>query len=102
MCAKARPNAPIVWIEAGIHANEWIATPTVTYLINQLVNKCDRKNRKIVNNLNIHILPMANPDGYEYSRKYDRDWRKNRSLRHELLHIWTVMLFLNCSHGSKV
>ena len=22
---------------------------------------------------------MANPDGYEYSRNYDRNWRKNRN-----------------------
>ena len=34
-----------------------------------------------MNNLNIHILPMANPDGYEYSRKYDRHWRKNRNTK---------------------
>jgi len=29
--------------------------------------------------LNIHILPSANPDGYEYSRNSDRLWRKTRS-----------------------
>jgi hypothetical protein len=36
-------------------------------MIRELVeNYADNKN--IVDNLNIHILPMANPDGYEYSR----------------------------------
>ena len=24
-----------------------------------------------------HLCAMANPDGYEYSRNYDRSWRKN-------------------------
>ena len=24
---------------------------------------------------------MANPDGYEYSRNYDRKWRKNRNTK---------------------
>ena len=27
----------------------------------------------------IHILPVANPDGYAYSRSTDRLWRKTRS-----------------------
>ena len=24
-----------------------------------------------------HIIPLANPDGYEYTRTHDRMWRKN-------------------------
>jgi len=74
---KAGPGAPTAWIEAGIHAREWIASATATYMINELVNNYE-KNKGIVDNLNIHILPMANPDGYEYSRQSDRYWRKNR------------------------
>lgn len=26
-----------------------------------------------------YIMPVLNPDGYEYSHNYDRMWRKNRS-----------------------
>merc|ERR1711963_807308 len=75
---KAGPGAPIAWIEAGIHAREWIASATATFIINELVNNYEA-NKDIVDNLNIHILPMTNPDGYEYSRNSDRYWRKNRS-----------------------
>ena len=25
-----------------------------------------------------HIIPLANPDGYQFSRTSDRMWRKNR------------------------
>ena len=25
------------------------------------------------------VLPVVNPDGYEYSRQHDRMWRKTRS-----------------------
>lgn len=64
---KAGPGAPIAWIEAGIHAREWIASATATFMINELVNKYE-ENKNIVDNLNLHFLPMANPDGYEYSR----------------------------------
>ena len=28
---------------------------------------------------NIYVLPLANPDGYEYSTKFARMWRKTRS-----------------------
>ena len=27
-------------------------------------------------NLDIYLLPLVNPDGYEYSRTKDRLWRK--------------------------
>lgn len=76
---KAGPRAPIVWIDAGIHAREWISSATATFMINELVNNYIG-NKDIVDNLNIHILPMSNPDGYEYSRSTDRLWRKNRRL----------------------
>jgi len=75
---KAGPSAPTAWIEAGIHAREWIASATATYMINELVNNYEQ-NKDIVDNLNFHIIPMANPDGYEYSRNSDRMWRKNRN-----------------------
>merc|ERR1711997_25683 len=75
---KAGPGKPIAWIEAGIHAREWIASATATFMINELVNNYE-ENKAIVDNLNIHFIPMANPDGYEYSRNSDRMWRKNRN-----------------------
>ena len=75
---KAGPGKPIAWIEAGIHAREWIASATATFMINELVNNYEQ-NKDIVDNLNIYFLPMANPDGYEYSRNSDRMWRKNRN-----------------------
>ena len=74
--AKAGAGAPNVWIEAGIHAREWIAPAMATYIIDSLLNNdVDGFTEK----LNIHILPSANPDGYEYSRNSDRLWRKTRS-----------------------
>ena len=27
----------------------------------------------------VFVLPVVNPDGYEYSRQHDRMWRKTRS-----------------------
>uniref|UniRef100_A0A915L7U3 Peptidase M14 carboxypeptidase A domain-containing protein n=1 Tax=Romanomermis culicivorax TaxID=13658 RepID=A0A915L7U3_ROMCU len=37
------------------------------------------KNDTLTQLVNFYILPVSNPDGYEYSRTINRDWRKNRS-----------------------
>ena len=35
---KAGPGKPNIWLEAGIHAREWIAPAVATYIVNQLVS----------------------------------------------------------------
>lgn len=71
---KAGPSKPTVWIEAGVHAREWISPAVALYIIDQLVEGSD-----FANDYNFYILPSVNPDGYEYSRTSDRAWRKSRS-----------------------
>ena len=34
---------------------------------------------KILQKYEIHIMPLVNPDGYEYSWTTNRLWRKNRN-----------------------
>ena len=71
------PKDDIIFIcFSGIHAREWIAPAMATYIMRELV---ERNATKYIDNLNIHILPSANPDGYEHSRNSDRLWRKTRS-----------------------
>ncbi|KYN06380.1 PREDICTED: carboxypeptidase B-like [Cyphomyrmex costatus] len=65
-------NAPAIWIDGGIHAREWISPAAVTYIIDYLVENSD------VSGTDYYILPVINPDGYRYTFKYDRLWRKNR------------------------
>ena len=65
------------FIFQGIHAREWIAGSMGTYIINELTKPGGAIN--IIDHLNIHVLPIANPDGYEYSRNSERLWRKTRS-----------------------
>ena len=61
----------------GIHAREWIAPAIATYTINELLTKRNTY-ADLLNEVDIYILPNANPDGYEYSRSSDRLWRKTR------------------------
>ncbi|XP_063873414.1 zinc carboxypeptidase-like [Scylla paramamosain] len=68
-----RRNA--VWFEAGIHAREWISPATACHLLEYLV-----ADKSLTKNLDVYMVPMANPDGYEFSRTNDRFWRKNRRI----------------------
>ncbi|WKX91809.1 hypothetical protein Q1695_010107 [Nippostrongylus brasiliensis] len=74
-----------IWIDGGIHAREWVSPSTVLYFISMLVTQYDRdpQVRQFVDQMEWYIVPLLNPDGYEYSRSSNdpeiRLWRKNRS-----------------------
>uniref|UniRef100_A0A158PB88 ShKT domain-containing protein n=1 Tax=Angiostrongylus cantonensis TaxID=6313 RepID=A0A158PB88_ANGCA len=74
-----------IWIDGGIHAREWISPATVLYFIHMLVTQYDKdpQVQEFVDNIEWYIVPLLNPDGYEYSRSSSnpeiRLWRKNRS-----------------------
>lgn len=70
------PNKPTVFIDAGIHAREWIAPVAALHLISQLVEVRNLTN--LCEKLNFVIVPSINPDGYSYSLRVDRNWRKSR------------------------
>jgi carboxypeptidase A2 len=67
-----------IFIDAGIHAREWIAPATALYLINQLVDPQSNYS-KLLSEVDFVIMPVVNPDGYEYSHTTERMWRKTRS-----------------------
>ncbi|XP_045502115.1 carboxypeptidase B-like [Colias croceus] len=78
---SSNPKAgnPIIFIDAGIHAREWVAPAMAMYLVHRLVNDPDA--RRDLAGVDWYILPVVNPDGYEYTRanKVNRLWRKTRS-----------------------
>merc|ERR1711872_1182147 len=75
---KAGPSAPNVWLEAGIHAREWIAPAVATYIVRELVEDYE-EHPEYLDKLNWYFIPSANPDGYAYSHEHYRMWRKTRS-----------------------
>lgn len=58
-------NKPTIFGDAGIHAREWIAPSTALYVINQLVEVPE--NSYLYENVDWVFIPVANPDGYEYT-----------------------------------
>ena len=50
---------------------------TVTFLANSLAT--DPRYADLLNMFDFFLLPVVNPDGYEFSHTTDRLWRKNRA-----------------------
>lgn len=77
-------NLPIIVIDCGVHAREWITISACMYIVNELVSRHQEQQSDIpeVFNYEWRIIPCLNPDGYEYSRRSNRLWRKNRSVQY--------------------
>ncbi|KAM3960476.1 carboxypeptidase B [Aphomia sociella] len=71
---------PVIIIDAAVHAREWVTTPVALYIINQLV--VDVVDNRLTDDIDWIIIPLANPDGYQFSIEQDRMWRKTRSRAH--------------------
>ncbi|XP_037934056.1 carboxypeptidase B [Teleopsis dalmanni] len=70
-------NKKVIFVDAGIHAREWIAPAGALYIINQLVENY-AANANLLKTYDWVVLPVVNPDGYEYSHVASRNWRKTR------------------------
>lgn len=62
------------------HAREWIASMVTTCVADRLVREYDTNPviRAFVDSTELWIVPVVNPDGYQYSWSTNRYWRKNR------------------------
>lgn len=59
-------NKPVIFVDGGIHAREWAASAEALCIISALVE--DSRNQNLIENVDWYILPLVNPDGFEYSR----------------------------------
>ncbi|KXS11466.1 hypothetical protein M427DRAFT_60694 [Gonapodya prolifera JEL478] len=82
---RTNPNVKQVYIQGLIHAREWVAGSTVQYLCYKLASAYANASSpdhawavKTFNTTEFYVVPVVNPDGYEYTWTSDRLWRKNR------------------------
>nr|XP_019549775.2 zinc carboxypeptidase-like [Aedes albopictus] len=69
---------PGIFIDANIHAREWITSATVTWILNELLTSDDPAVRELAESYDWYIVPVANPDGFVYTHTVNRLWRKTR------------------------
>ncbi|XP_059061058.1 carboxypeptidase B-like [Achroia grisella] len=70
-------SKPVIFIDGGIHAREWISPPTVTWAIHKLLENVTEPD--LLDRFDWILLPVVNPDGYKFSFTTTRFWRKTRS-----------------------
>src|SRR2546422_8921733 len=68
------PNRPNVLFMGTHHAREWISTAVVMKLIRWLADS----GAALITSHDVWVIPVENPDGYQYTVTNDRYWRKNR------------------------
>jgi len=67
---------PAIWMDGNIHAREWIAPATTTYILNELVTQ---DHADLLAKFDFYFVPNVNPDGYLWTHSNARLWRKTRS-----------------------
>lgn len=77
------PADKTVYVDCGIHAREWISPAFCQNFVKWLLSSESYETDfpgidSLSKNLNWHIVPVFNPDGYDYTWAKNRMWRKNR------------------------
>jgi len=71
---------PTIFLEANIHAREWITSATATWWLNELLTSTDPEIVDLAQNIDWYIMPIFNVDGFAYTHTVNRMWRKTRML----------------------
>ncbi|XP_036343954.1 carboxypeptidase B [Rhagoletis pomonella] len=75
--SNGNPKNWAIFIDAGMQARDWLTPAALTSAISKLTWLWDQE-PAYMRNIDWYFLPVANPDGYQYSRITDRLWSKNR------------------------
>ncbi len=76
---KAKGDKPEVLFVATTHAREWVSTETAMRLARYLVENhgSDARVTELLDTTEVWVIPVVNPDGYQYTFTNERLWRKN-------------------------
>lgn len=71
---------PVVVLNSLQHAREWITVTSNLYMTTELLSKynTDAAAKSILDEYELVIIPISNPDGYNHTWTNNRLWRKNR------------------------
>jgi hypothetical protein len=75
----------VVFVQAGIHANELTGTTAVMNLLKGMSNN-SKHTRKVLDEITLVVIPMLNPDGaVHYQRENDQTWAETVAFFPQLL-----------------
>ncbi|XP_041817150.1 carboxypeptidase B [Chelmon rostratus] len=80
---KSSANKPAIFLDCGIHAREWISPAFCQWFVKEALSTYgnDAQMTSLLNDMDVFVLPVFNIDGYDYTHKSNRMWRKTRSKR---------------------
>ncbi|KAI5638985.1 zinc carboxypeptidase domain-containing protein [Phthorimaea operculella] len=69
-------SKPVVMIQSLLHCREWVGLAVTLNAIQKLV--VEGAENELLDSIDWIIVPIVNPDGYEFTHTNNRFWRKNR------------------------
>ncbi|XP_077481064.1 carboxypeptidase B [Stigmatopora argus] len=78
---KSSSTKPAIFMDCGIHAREWISPAFCQWFVQEALSTYgkDSQMTNLLNQMDVYVLPVFNIDGYDYTHKRNRMWRKTRS-----------------------
>uniref|UniRef100_A0A4W4H0D3 Peptidase M14 domain-containing protein n=1 Tax=Electrophorus electricus TaxID=8005 RepID=A0A4W4H0D3_ELEEL len=72
---------PAIWVDAGIHSREWVSSASTVWMANKMATDygVDSSVTSLLDQMDVYLMIVNNPDGYVYTHTNDRMWRKTRS-----------------------
>ncbi|XP_075809688.1 carboxypeptidase A1 [Microtus pennsylvanicus] len=74
-------NRPAAWIDTGIHSREWVTQASGVWFAKKITTDYEKDPilKAILEKMDIFLEIVTNPDGFVYTHKTNRMWRKTRS-----------------------
>ncbi|NXC42785.1 CBPA1 Carboxypeptidase, partial [Penelope pileata] len=79
--SKGGTNRPAIWIDTGIHSREWVTQASGVWFAKKIVQEKDEGLASILDQMDIFLEIVTNPDGFAFTHTSNRLWRKTRSKR---------------------
>ncbi|XP_028288238.1 carboxypeptidase B [Parambassis ranga] len=78
---KTSSTKPAIFMDCGIHAREWISPAFCQWFVKEALSTygSDSQMTSLLNQMDVFVLPVFNVDGYDFTHKSNRMWRKTRS-----------------------
>ncbi|XP_020512301.2 carboxypeptidase B [Labrus bergylta] len=78
---KSSSTKPAIFMDCGIHAREWISPAFCQWFVKEALSTygSDSQMTSLLDQMDVYVLPVLNIDGYDFTHKSNRMWRKTRS-----------------------